>query len=46
MNDFGTCPRCGGNMEMIDVEQGTECDTCGFKYDTFGNEVLEDDCTN
>lgn len=31
----GICPNCG--MEMIGVEQGIGCDTCGFKYDALGN---------
>lgn len=33
----GICPNCGGSMEMIGVEQGMKCDTCGFKYDVLGN---------
>lgn len=33
----GVCPECGGNMEIIGFEQGTQCDTCGFKYDGLGN---------
>lgn len=33
----GICPNCGGSMEMIGVEQGMKCDTCGFKYDALGN---------
>lgn len=33
----GVCPNCGGNMEMIGVEHGMKCDTCGFKYDALGN---------
>ena len=33
----GICPNCGGSMEMIGAEQGLQCDTCGFKYDTLGN---------
>lgn len=37
MRAFGTCPNCGGQMELIGIEQGTQCDTCGFKYNAFGN---------
>ena len=33
----GICPNCGSSMEMIGVEQGLQCDTCGFKYDALGN---------
>lgn len=33
----GVCPECGGVMEMVGLEQGTQCDTCGFKYDALGN---------
>lgn len=25
------------SMEMIGVEQGLQCDTCGFKYGALGN---------
>ena len=34
---IGVCPECGGVMEMVGLEQGTQCDTCGFKYDALGN---------
>lgn len=38
MNFGMTCPKCGGDMEMIGVgEQGCQCDICGFKYDALGN---------
>ena len=37
MAQNGICPNCGGSIEMIGVEQGLQCDTCGFKYDALGN---------